>query len=62
MPVEYWLVRWRRNRNHCGEEMFFSYRKAFEIAESKKSLGYKVKIIKLSKLEIKKLLHSSEKL
>ena len=47
MALEQWLVKWKRNRNHQGEETVFSQRKAFELAEEKRSLGFKVEIKKL---------------
>lgn len=46
MPVEQWLVTWKRNRNHRGEEIL-PKKQAFELAEEKRTMGLKVKIQKL---------------
>ena len=48
MPTEKWLVKWKKNRNHRGEENVFSRRKAVALAEEKRDLGYKVEIKKVS--------------
>ncbi len=48
MPTEEWLVKWKKNRNHRGEEIVFSRRKAVKLAEEKKELGYKVRVKKVS--------------
>ena len=48
MPTEKWLVKWKKNRNHRGEETVFSRRKAIELAEGKRDLGYKVQMKKVS--------------
>jgi len=46
MPVEEWLVKWKKNRNHRGEEIL-PKKKAITLAEEKKALGFKVKLKKL---------------
>lgn len=50
MPTEKWVVYWKKNRNHRGEEIIFSQKKAMKLAEEKKALGFKVKMKKLPKL------------
>ncbi len=50
MPTEKWLVKWKRNRNHRGEEIVFSQKIAAELADKKKSLGFKVKMEKVSRV------------
>jgi len=47
MPAEKWLVRWKKNRNHRGEEIFSSREEAINFAEEKRQLGYKLTIKKL---------------
>ena len=42
MPTEEWVVKWKRNRNHRGEETVYSRSKAEKIVEEKLCLGYKV--------------------
>lgn len=42
MPTEKWLVSWKRNRNNRDEVIVHSFQKAVNLAEEKKSLGYKV--------------------
>ena len=46
MPTEEWVVRWKKNRNHRGEETVFSQRKAINLADEKRKLGYKVRVKK----------------
>ncbi len=46
MPTEEWLVKWKKNRNHRGEEIVFSRRKAVILADEKRNLGYKVQMKK----------------
>lgn len=41
MPTEKWLVRWKTNRNHKGEEIVFSRKKADILAEEKRFAGFK---------------------
>ena len=41
VPTEKWVVRWKKNRNHRGEEEV-SRREAVKLADEKRSLGYKV--------------------
>jgi len=48
MPTEGWQVKWKRNRNHRGEEIVFSRRKAIKLAEEKRNHGYKVQFGKVS--------------
>ncbi len=48
MPTEEWQVKWKRNRNHRGEEIVFSRRKAITLVEEKRNLGYKVQFGKVS--------------
>jgi hypothetical protein len=46
MSSEKWLLKWKRNRNHRGEEIL-PKKQAFELAETKKNLGFKVFLKKL---------------
>lgn len=48
MPTEEWTVKWKKNRNHRGEETVFSQRKAINLADEKRKLGYKVQVKKVS--------------
>ena len=48
MPVELWKVRWKRNRNHRGEEIL-PKKQAFELADEKRCLGFKVRLEKVSR-------------
>jgi len=50
VPNQKWLVKWKKNRNHKGEEIVFSQRKAVKLADEKKNLGYKVRMEKVSRL------------
>lgn len=45
MPEKY-LVKWKKNRNNKGEEIL-PKKEAFELAEKKKSLRFKVEMKKL---------------
>ncbi len=47
VPTEEWLIKWKRNRNHRGEEIL-PKKQAFKLAEEKKADGFK--IVKLKKL------------
>jgi hypothetical protein len=47
MPTVAFLVCWKRNRNHRGREIVFSEKKAAEIMEEKKELGFKSQFKKL---------------
>ena len=38
MPTEKWFVWWKRNRNHKGEEIVYSEKKAMALVEEKKNL------------------------
>ncbi len=46
MPTKLWLVEWKKNRNHKGKEIL-PEKEAFELAEKKKSLHFKVEMKKL---------------
>ena len=48
MPAEEWTVKWKRNRNHRGEEIL-PEKEAFELADEKRKLGFKVEIKKVSR-------------
>jgi hypothetical protein len=48
VPTEEWTVKWKKNRNHRGEETVFSQRKAINLADEKRKLGYKVQVKKVS--------------
>lgn len=48
MPVEEWVVKWKRNRNHRGEEIL-PKKKALALAEKKIALGFKVRFKKLTR-------------
>ena len=41
MPTEKLLVWWKRNRNHKGEEIVYSKKKAMALVEEKKESGFK---------------------
>ena len=41
MPTEKWFVWWKRNRNHKGEEIVYSEKKAMALVEEKKESGFK---------------------
>ncbi len=47
MPTEKWLIKWKKNRNHRGEDEVFSQEKAIKLAEEKRNLGYKVAVEKV---------------
>lgn len=48
MPTVVFLVSWKRNRNHRGRNIAFSRRKAMNMADEKKCLGFKVSVKKLA--------------
>ncbi len=41
MPTEKLIVKWKRNRNHRGEEVVFSKKAANALIEEKRSAGFK---------------------
>jgi hypothetical protein len=47
MPVIAYLVTWKKNRNNRGREIVFSLKKASELIEQKKNLGFKTQLKKL---------------
>jgi len=46
MPIEQWRIKWKRNRNHRGEKIL-PKKKAFELAEEKRKLSFKVQLERL---------------
>jgi len=42
MPTTAFLICWKKNRNHRGREIAFSPKKAMDIMDQKKCLGFKV--------------------
>lgn len=47
MPTLAFLVCWKRNRNHRGREIIFSGKKAAELIDEKKELGFKTQFKRL---------------
>ena len=43
-PKEKWIIEWKKNRNHRGRAEVISQKAAYELADEKRNLGFKVKI------------------